>query len=102
MRRPQKTSRTMACVLMVVAAVLTACSSSSSQPTAKAFSNSQTQRFDELVHAAIGIHQLPGVVVSIDDPSRGVNASSQSGDLGGRDIWLPLVRYLYPASLPSQ
>ena len=31
-----------------------------------------------------------------------VNASSQTGDVGGRDIWLPLVRYLYPASLPSQ
>jgi D-alanyl-D-alanine carboxypeptidase len=76
MRRPQKTSRTMACVLMVVVAVLTACSSSSSQPTAKAFSSSQTQRFDELVQAAIGIHRLPGAVVSIDDPRRGTFAKA--------------------------
>jgi D-alanyl-D-alanine carboxypeptidase len=63
-------------VLMLVSAVLTGCSPSSSQPAAKAFSSSQTQRFDELVQAAIGIHRLPGVVVSIDDPRRGTFAKA--------------------------
>jgi D-alanyl-D-alanine carboxypeptidase len=68
--------RLMAVVLMVLAVSLTACSSSSSPPQAKAFSSSQTQRFDELVQAAIGIHRLPGVVVSIDDPRRGTFAKA--------------------------
>src|SRR3984893_16009749 len=76
MRRPQTMPRLMAVVLMVLAASLTACSSSSSPPQAKAFSSSQTQRFDELVQAAIGIHRLPGVVVSIDDPRRGTFAKA--------------------------
>jgi D-alanyl-D-alanine carboxypeptidase len=68
--------RLMAVVLMVLAVSLTACSSSSSPPQARAFSSSQTQRFDELVQAAIGIHRLPGVVVSIDDPRRGTFAKA--------------------------
>jgi D-alanyl-D-alanine carboxypeptidase len=80
----------MACVLMVVSGLLTACSSSSSQPAAKAFSSLQTQRFDEIVHAAIGIHQLPGVVVSIDDPSRGafVKAYGTADVAAGRKLQL--------------
>jgi D-alanyl-D-alanine carboxypeptidase len=56
---------------MVLVALMSACSFSSPQPAAKTFSSSQVQRFDELVNAAIGIHRLPGVVVSIDDPNGG-------------------------------
>jgi D-alanyl-D-alanine carboxypeptidase len=41
-------------------------------------------------------------------PSKGatvvvmVNASTSTYDVGGRDVWLPLVKYLYPASLPNE
>jgi D-alanyl-D-alanine carboxypeptidase len=88
MRLPQTTPRPMAGVLIVLIALLTACSSWSSQPAAKAFSSSQTQRFDELVHAAMGIHQLPGAIVSIDDPGRGtfVKAYGTSDLASGRKL----------------
>jgi hypothetical protein len=43
---------------------------------AKAFPAPRRTRFDELVQAAIDVHRLPGVVVSIHDPSRGTFAKA--------------------------
>src|ERR1700730_13467735 len=70
-RRPHTTLLLHVSALLVLVAMVSACSFSGPQPATKTFSSSQVQRFDELVNAAIGIYRVPGVVVSIDDPNVG-------------------------------
>src|ERR1700730_5845019 len=70
-RRPHTTLPLHVSALLVLVAMVSACSFSGPQPATKTFSSSQVQRFDELVNAAIGIYRVPGVVVSIDDPNVG-------------------------------